>query len=121
MIFQSKHNTAILAFTTSDANNRLSDSQQLELVKQLTALLGGVTLTEHLGGYARKDNGQSDCEYSYSLEFFGVKTGRVNEVINKLAHDNKQESYILNGKLVFTEWLILLLIARRWPRFYYLW
>jgi len=103
MIFQSKHNTAILAFTTTDANNRLSDSEQLSLVKKLTAKLGGVTLTEHLGGYTRDDNGQADCEYSYSLEFFGVKTNAVNAVVNQLASDNKQESYILNGKLVFTK------------------
>lgn len=98
-----KHNvTAVLAFATSDKHNRLSESEQLALVKKLSQVFGGATIRENLGGYIRSDNGNCDCEYSYTIDLLGVDRKQAMQAINSLAKANQQESFIFNKKLVFT-------------------
>lgn len=94
--------TLIIAFQTKDEHNRLDQEQMFGLVKKLTAALGGVTLRENVGGYIRKDNGQPDIEYSYTLEFFGVSAEAVQAVGQGLAVENDQEAYYVNGREFIT-------------------
>lgn len=93
--------TITLAFTTSNKHNRLNETDKLQLVTKLTQALGGVTLTEHMGGYTC-DDGTLAVEYSYTLDFYGVNVESCDKVAQQLASDNKQESYIINGKLKYT-------------------
>ena len=93
--------TTILAFTTTNAHNRLSETEQLELIKKLSQVFGGATLHENFGGYIREDNGQCDCEYSYTIDLLGVNHKQAKMVINSLAKNNGQESFIFHNKLVF--------------------
>ena len=101
-----KNITAILAFNTTDKHNRLTEADQLVLVEKLSQVFGGATLHENFGGYIRDDNGQCDCEYSYTIDLLGVNRKQAREVIKQLAKDNHQESFIFNKKLVFTAWFL---------------
>lgn len=96
---------AIMAFNTNNEMNRLTGKQLAKRVKAITQVAGGVTATEHLGGYKREDNGQLDIEYSYEFEVFNDDK----EVVAKLTdlfHDwgvlNQQESIIIDGNFIDT-------------------
>ena len=97
-----KKQVITLAFNTADKNNRLAKSDQFALIEKLSQVFGGATLHENFGGYIRDDNGKCDCEYSYTIDLLGVNRKQAREVINQLAKDNQQESFIFNKKLVFT-------------------
>lgn len=97
-----KNITAVLAFNTTDKHNRLTEADQLALIEKLSQVFGGATLHENFGGYIREDNGKCDCEYSYTIDLLGVNRKQARQVINGLAKDNQQESFIFNKKLVFT-------------------
>ena len=101
-----KNITAVLAFNTADQHNRLTEADQLALIEKLSQVFGGATLHENFGGYTREDNGKCDCEYSYTIDLLGVNRKQAREVINQLAKDNHQESFIFNKKLVFTAWFL---------------
>jgi len=92
--------TAILAFNTSDKYNQLSQDEKITLVTDITEKFGGVTLTEHVGGY-RMDNGTNAVEYSYAFELFDVTDTPVREYFYNLASDNKQESLIINNEFFY--------------------
>lgn len=89
-----------MAFSTEDQHNRLNEDQKLELVTEATKAMGGVTLTEHIGGYTMKD-GTLAIEYSYTLEFFGASEAAVKHFGLKLGKDNEQESILVNGSFVY--------------------
>ena len=80
-----KNITAVLAFNTTEKHNRLTEADQLALVEKLSQVFGGATLHENFGGYIREDNGKCDCEYSYTIDLFGVNRKQAREVINQLA------------------------------------
>jgi len=92
--------TVILAFNTDDKYNQLSQAEKITLVTDITEKFGGVTLTEHVGGY-RMDNGTNAIEYSYTFELFDVTDTPVREYFYNLASDNKQESLIINDKFFY--------------------
>lgn len=92
--------TVILAFNTNDKYNQLSQVEKIELVTDITEKFGGVTLTEHIGGY-KMDNGTNAVEYSYTLELFDVDGQAVRDYFTKIARDNSQESIILNGDFIY--------------------
>lgn len=92
--------TVILAFNTNDKYNQLSQAEKITLVTDITEKFGGVTLTEHIGGY-RMDNGVNTVEYSYTFELFDVTDTPVREYFYNLAKDNKQESLIINGDFFY--------------------
>ena len=97
--------TAIMAFSTDNNYNRLDEKQQFQLVARLTSRFGGVTLTEHMGGYTMAD-GSLAVEYSYSIELFGLSEGLASialQFLNDLAKDNNQESIIVNGSFITTD------------------
>ena len=102
-----KNITAVLAFNTTNAHNRLTEDDQLVLIEKLSQVFGGATLHENFGGYIREDNGKCDCEYSYTIDLLGVNRKQAREVINQLAKNNHQESFIFNKKLVFTAWFLV--------------
>ena len=96
--------TAVMAFNTTNEYNRLDEKQQVKLVASITSRFGGVTLTEHMGGYTM-DDGTLAVEYSYTLELFGLNEGDFSLVMQffiDLAKDNKQESIIVNGSFITT-------------------
>ena len=97
---ESKKQVLTMAFSTSEDHNRLSEDQKLDLVTESTKAMGGVTLTEHIGGYTM-DNGSLAIEYSYSLEFFGASKAAVKNFGLKLGRKNAQESILLDGSLVY--------------------
>lgn len=92
--------TAILALNTNDKYNQLSQDEKIALVTDITEKFGGVTLTEHIGGY-RMDNGTNAVEYSYTFELFNVTDTPVREYFYNLAKDNKQESLIINNEFFY--------------------
>lgn len=95
--------TIIMAFKTEARYNRLSENELFEHVDKLTSLAGGVTVTEHFGGY-RMDNGNNAVEYSYKFEFFGLDksaTQTVTDYFIKLKELNKQESIIINNEFIY--------------------
>ena len=92
--------TVILAFKTSDKYNQLSQDEKITLITDITEKFGGVTLTEHIGGY-RMDNGTNAVEYSYTFELFGVTDTPVREYFYNLAKDNQQESLIINNEFFY--------------------
>ncbi len=92
--------TVILAFNTSNKYNQLLQNEEIALVTDITEKFGGVTLTEHMGGY-RMDNGTNAIEYSYTFELFDVTGTPVREYFYNLAKDNKQESLIINGDFFY--------------------
>ena len=97
--------TAIMAFTTTNDYNRLDEKQQVKLVASITSRFGGVTLTEHMGGYTMAD-GSLAVEYSYTIELFGLSEGFASIAIQffkDLAKDNNQESIIINGSFITTD------------------
>ena len=97
--------TAIMAFSTDNNYNRLDEKQQVKLVASITSRFGGVTLTEHMGGYTM-DNGDLAVEYSYTIELFGLSEGLASIAMQffiDLAKDNKQESIIVNGSFITTD------------------
>ena len=97
--------TAIMAFTTTNEYNRLDEKQQVKLVASITSRFGGVTLTEHMGGYTM-DDGTLAVEYSYTIELFGLSEGLASialQFFNDLARDNEQESIIVNGSFITTD------------------
>ena len=97
--------TAIMAFSTGNNYNRLDEKQQVQLVAKLTSRFGGVTLTEHMGGYTM-DDGTLAVEYSYTLELFGLNEGDFSLVMQfmiDLGRMNKQESIIVNGSFITTD------------------
>ena len=97
--------TAIMAFSTENNYNRLDEKQQVKLVARLTSRFGGVTLTEHMGGYTM-DDGTLAVEYSYTIELFGLSEGLASialQFFKDLARDNKQESIIVNGSFITTD------------------
>lgn len=92
--------TVILAFNTKAEYNRLPTMKQVLLLTDITEKFGGVTLTEHIGGY-RMDDGTNTVEYSYTFELFDVTDTPVREYFYDLARDNKQESLIINGDFFY--------------------
>ena len=97
--------TAIMAFTTTNDYNQLDQKQQVKLVARITSRFGGVTLTEHMGGYTM-DDGTLAVEYSYTLELFGLNEGDFSLVMQfmiDLGRMNKQESIIVNGSFITTD------------------
>lgn len=97
--------TAIMAFTTTNDYNQLDQKQQVKLVASITSRFGGVTLTEHMGGYTM-DDGTLAVEYSYTLELFGLNEGDFSLVMQfmiDLGRMNKQESIIVNGSFITTD------------------
>lgn len=97
--------TAVMAFTTTNEYNRLDEKQQVKLVASITSRFGGVTLTEHMGGYTM-DDGTLAVEYSYTLELFGLNEGDFSLVMQfmiDLGRMNKQESIIVNGSFITTD------------------
>lgn len=92
--------TVILAFNTNDKYNQLSQNEKIELVTDITEKFGGVTLTEHIGGY-RMDNGTNAVEYSYTFELFDVDPQQARDYFITLGQQNKQESIVLNGKFIY--------------------
>ena len=97
--------TVIMAFSTENNYNRLDEKQQVQLVARLTSRFGGVTLTEHMGGYTMADDSLA-VEYSYTIELFGLSEGLASiamQFFKDLAKDNKQESIIVNGSFITTD------------------
>ena len=97
--------TAILAFNTVYKYNKLSEFNQVELVSDITANFGGVTLTENLGGY-NMDDGSRAVEYSYMFQIFGLdelQFKQAEKYFIALGRENKQESILLNGDFVYTD------------------
>ena len=97
--------TAIMAFSTDNNCNRLDEKQQVKLAARLTSRFGGVTLTEHMGGYTMAD-GSLAVEYSYTIELFGLNEGLASialQFFKDLARDNEQESIIVNGSFITTD------------------
>lgn len=95
--------TIILSFKTVARYNRLTESELFEHVDALTTLAGGVTVTEHFGGYCM-DNGNNAVEYSYKFEFFGLDKSTTQTVTNyfiKLKELNGQESIIINDNFIY--------------------
>jgi len=92
--------TVILAFNTNDKYNQLSQDEKITLVTDITEKFGGVTLTEHIGGY-RMDDGTNAVEYSYTFELFDVIDTPVREYFYNLAKDNHQESLIINSEFFY--------------------
>jgi len=92
--------TAILAFNTNDKYNQLSQDEKIELVTDITEKFGGVTLTEHMGGY-RMDNGTNAIEYSYTFELFDVDQQQARDYFIMLGQQNNQESIIFNGDFIY--------------------
>ena len=97
-----KKQVITLAFNTADKNNRLTKSDQFALIEKLSRAFGGATLRENVGGYMM-DNGTAAIEYSYTIELIGVKKAAARDMANGIAAENKQESFILNDKLVYTK------------------
>jgi len=92
--------TVILAFNTNDKYNQLSQDEKIELVTDITEKFGGVTLTEHMGGY-RMDNGTNAIEYSYTFELFDVDQQQARDYFIMLGQQNNQESIIFNGDFIY--------------------
>lgn len=92
--------TVILAFNTNDKYNQLSQNEKIALVTDITEKFGGVTLTEHIGGY-RMDNGVNAIEYSYTLELFDVDQQQVRDYFITLGQQNNQESIIFNNEFIY--------------------
>jgi len=92
--------TAILAFNTNDKYNQLSQDEKIALVTDITEKFGGVTLTEHMGGY-RMDNGTNAIEYSYTFELFDVDQQQARDYFIMLGQQNNQESIIFNGDFIY--------------------
>jgi len=90
----------VLAFNTNNKYNQLSQNEKIELVTNITEKFGGVTLTEHVGGY-RMDNGTNAIEYSYTLELFDVDPQQARDYFIKLGQQNNQESIIVNSEFIY--------------------
>jgi len=90
----------ILAFNTNDKYNQLSQNEKIELVTDITRKFGGVTLTEHIGGY-RMDDDTNAVEYSYTFELFGVDQQQARDYFITLGQQNSQESIIFNGEFIY--------------------
>jgi len=90
----------VLAFNTNNKYNQLSQNEKIELVTNITEKFGGVTLTEHVGGY-RMDNGTNAIEYSYTLELFDVGPQQARDYFIKLGQQNNQESIIVNSEFIY--------------------
>jgi len=97
-----KKQVITLAFSTEDDNNRLTKNAQFALIEKLSRAFGGATLRENVGGYMMGD-GSAAIEYSYTIELVGVKKAAALDMANSIAAENKQESFILNDKLVYTK------------------
>ena len=92
--------TVILAFNTKAEYNRLPMMKQVLLLTDITKKFGGVTLTEHVGGY-RMDNGINAVEYSYKFELFDVDPQQARDYFIKVGQQNSQESIIFNGEFIY--------------------
>lgn len=92
--------TIILAFNTKAEYNRLPMMKQVLLLTDMTKKFGGVTLTEHIGGY-RMDNGTNAVEYSYTFELFDVDQQQARDYFITLGQQNNQESVIFNGEFIY--------------------
>ena len=90
----------IQAFKTKNDFNQLTQADKIELVTEITKNFGGVTLTEHMGGY-HMDDGTNDIKYSYEFEIFGEYSAEVLAYFIKLARENGQESIAVNGSIVY--------------------
>lgn len=97
-----KKQVITLAFSTEDKKNRLSQEKQFTLIEKLSRAFGGATLRENVGGYMMAD-GTAAIEYSYTIELIGVSRKVAKSTARGIAADNGQESFILNGKLVYTK------------------
>ncbi|MCT2907828.1 hypothetical protein EFT87_04025 [Schleiferilactobacillus harbinensis] len=88
-----------MAFKTSDPlhRNRLSEDEKFKLATQATKALGGITLTENVGGWKEKD-GTLDIEYSYTLLFYGPTADDIEAWATALAKTYGQKAYYLNGE-----------------------
>lgn len=92
----------VMAFSTSQDLNQLTVAHRVKIVNELTDLAGGVTTTEHLGGY-RMDNGTNAVEYSYTFDLYGVDTDTEQKVLSyfeNLKELNNQESIVYNGNFI---------------------
>jgi len=92
--------TVILAFNTDDKYNQLSQDEKIALVTDITEKFGGVTLTEHMGGY-HMDNGVNAVEYSYTFELFDVDPQQARDYFINLGQQNNQESIIVNSEFIY--------------------
>ena len=92
--------SVILAFKTSNKHNQLSQDEKIAIVTDIAEKFGGVTLTEHIGGY-RMNDGTSAVEYSYTFELSNVTDTPVRLYFYNLARDNKQESLIINNEFFY--------------------
>lgn len=101
-LFNLNHKQVItLAFNTDQPANRLTESQRFDLMKKVSQVFGGGSLVENTGSYLM-DDGSAAIEYSYTLTLIGVNKKAAKSFANSLAADNKQESFLLNEKLVYT-------------------
>jgi len=92
--------TVILAFNTNEKYNQLSQNEKIELVTDITKNFGGVTLTEHIGGY-RMDDDTNAVEYSYTFELFDVNQQQARDYFYKVGQQNNQESIIVNSEFIY--------------------
>lgn len=97
-----KKQVITLAFSTEGKKNRLSQRSQFTLIEKLSHAFGGATLRENVGGYMM-DDGTAAIEYSYTIELIGVSRKAAKATARDIAAENSQESFILNGKLVYTK------------------
>lgn len=91
--------TAILAFNTNQKYNQLTQAEKIALVTDITEKFGGVTLTEHVGGY-RMEDGTSAVEYSYTFELFDVDQQQARDYFIKVGQQNNQENIIFGGNFI---------------------
>lgn len=92
--------TVILAFKNNNKYNQLLQDEKIMLVTDITEKFGGVTLTEHIGGY-RMDNGTNAVEYSYTFELFDVDPQQARDYFITLGQQNNQESIIVNSEFIY--------------------
>ena len=97
-----KKQVITLAFNTEMDANQLPQEKQFALIEKLSRAFGGATLRENVGGYMM-DDGTAAIEYSYTIELIGVKKAAALDMANSIAAENKQESFILNDKLIYTK------------------
>lgn len=90
----------VLAFKTSNKYNQLSQDEKITLITDITEKFGGVTLTEHIGGY-RMDDSTNAIEYSYTLELFDVNQQQARDYFITLGQQNNQESIIFNNEFIY--------------------
>lgn len=91
-----------MAFTTTNKNNRLTDTNKLEVARKVTKAFGGCSISENVGGWL-DDSGKSYIEYSYNITVItGKPTNSLKKFFTRLAKKGQQKSYILNDTFIET-------------------